>query len=46
MLAVFGIGATELLIIGLICCFLVLPIVITVAVLAIMASSKNRTPDS
>ena len=43
MLAVFGIGTTELLILGLVCCFLMLPAVAALVVVAIMAR-KNR-PD-
>jgi len=40
MLAVFGVGHTELLILGLICCFIVLPVVVTVAVFAFLAANK------
>ena len=42
MLAVFGIGTAELLIIGLVCCLLVLPIAIALVVLAVVAG-KNRS---
>jgi hypothetical protein len=41
MLAVFGIGQMELLIIGLICCFLFLPIVIAIVVVAVIVMSKK-----
>ena len=41
MLAVFGIDQTELLILGLICCFLVVPVVVAVGVVAFVAANKS-----
>ncbi len=41
MLAVFGVGQTELFIVGLICCFLVVPIIVAVAVVAFVAANKG-----
>ena len=48
MLAVFGIGHTELLILGLICCFLVLPVIVTLAVVLFLTANKGsrEKPDS
>ena len=43
MLAVFGVGQTELRIIGLICCFLFLPIVIAIVVVMIIVMSKRES---
>lgn len=43
MFAFMGIGQTELLIIGLVCCFLFLPIVIAVAVVAALTMSKKES---
>jgi hypothetical protein len=42
MLAVFGIGQTELFILGLICCFLVLPVLIAVIVIFVMIANKKQ----
>lgn len=42
-MTVFGIGMTELLVVGLICTFLALPIIIAVVVVA-LATGKREDP--
>lgn len=41
MFAVFGLGAQELVIIGLVCCVLVVPLLIGAVVLAVLVSRKR-----
>ena len=41
MLAIFGIGQTELLIVGLVCCCLVLPVIVTLAVVLFLTANKG-----